>query len=57
MFSIAIVKKQQMKANWGVKILKDIKKGGPSYQRTGYIRNGVILTCIVYEDLGIRNKI
>ena len=46
-----------MKADWGVKILKDIKRAGPSYQRTGYIRNGFILTRIVYEALGIRNKI
>ena len=52
-----VLKKQQMKANWGVKILKDIKKAGPSYQRIGYIGNGVILTHIVYEALGIRNKI
>ena len=28
-----------------------------TYQRTGYIGNGVILTQIVYEALGIRNKI
>ena len=40
-----------------MKILKDIKKVGPLYQRTDYIGNGVILTCIVYEALGIRNKI
>ena len=54
---MATVKKQHMKVDWGVKILKDIKKAGPSYQRTSYIGNGVILTCIVYEVLGIRNKI
>ena len=40
-----------------MKILKDIKKARPSYQRIGYIGNGVILTRIVYEALGIRNKI
>ena len=57
LFSMTILKKQQMKAGWGVKILKDIKKAGPSYQRTGYIRNGVVLTRIVYEALGIRSKI
>ena len=57
LFSMAIVKKKQMKADWGVKILKDIKRAAPSYQRTGYIGNGVILTRIVYEALGIRNKI
>ena len=54
---MATVKKKQMKADWGVKILKDIKRAAPSYQRTGYIGNGVILTRIVYEALGIRNKI
>ena len=37
--------------------MKDIKKVRSSYQRTGYIKNGVILTRIVYEALGIRNKI
>ena len=45
-----------MKADWGVKMLKDIKKVGPYYQRTEYIGNGVILTHIVYEALGIRKK-
>ena len=57
LFSMAILKKQQMKADWGVKILKDIKKVGPSFQRIGYIKNEVILTRIVYEAIGIRNKI
>ena len=54
---MAVLKKQHMKVDWGVKILKNIKKAGPSYQRTEYIGNGVILTRIVYEAFGIRNKI
>ena len=54
-----MTKRQQMKADWGLKILKDIKKVVQlkSYQRTGYIGNGFILTCIVYEALGMRSKI
>ena len=42
-----------------MKRLKDIKKAVQlkSYQRVGYIGNGVILTQIVYEALGMRNKI
>ena len=46
-----------MKADWGVKILKDIKRARSSYQRTSYIGNGIILTHIVYEALGIMNNI
>ena len=43
----------------GFEILKNIKKAIQlkSYQRMGYIGNGVILTQIVYEALGMCTKI
>ena len=54
-----MLRKSQVKVHWGMKILKDINKAVQlkSYQRIGYIGNGAILTRIVYEELGIHNKI
>ena len=46
LFSLAILRKEHIKADWGMKILKDIKKIVQirSSKRTRYIGNGVILT-------------
>ena len=48
-----------MKGSWGNQILKDLKKtvATKSYLRTNYIGNGVILTRIAYEALGMREHL
>ena len=60
LFSLAMLRKQHVKADWGLKILNDIKKVVQlrSYKRIRYIGNGVILMQIAYyEALRMRNKI
>ena len=59
MFTKAIREDRVIKGNWGSKILKDIKKAAmtKSYMRTNYIGNGVVLTRIAYEALGMRESL
>ena len=58
-FTLANKKNEPIKGNWGKKILNDIIRVAhtKSYHKTCYIGNGVILTHIIYEALGMRAEL
>ena len=58
-FTNVLRQNRTIKGNWESKVLKDIKKAvsTKSYQRTNYIGNGVVLTRIAYEALGMREQL
>ncbi len=58
-FNLAVKLNKTFRGDWGLKILKDIKRtaANESYQKTGYMGNGAILTRIAYEALGMRDEL
>ena len=55
LFTLAIKRNLQTQGDWGKRILKDVLRASQtkSYQKTGYVGNGAILTHITYEALGM----
>ncbi len=58
-FSTSIKQNMPFKGDWGTKILEELKRtvANESYQKTGYMGNVVVLTCIAYEALGMREDL